>query len=110
MGLAQRLRDVNARLSRFAIEDAKTRTAGIGYPHLGWQPYAGWFSPTSTGVTVTSDMAMSVSAFYAGVRVISEDVASLPLILYRRNGRAKDRATDDPLYALLHDAPNPDMT
>jgi HK97 family phage portal protein len=54
--------------------------------------------------------ALAISTVYACVRVLAESVAQLPLILYRRNGDRKTRATDDPLYNVLHDQPNPQMT
>jgi HK97 family phage portal protein len=44
------------------------------------------------------------------VRILSETLASLPLILYRRLPRGKERATDHPLYSILHDSPNPEMS
>lgn len=53
---------------------------------------------------------MQLSAVYACVRVIAETVASLPLHLYRHIDEGKQRATKHPLYPLLHDAPNPEMT
>jgi HK97 family phage portal protein len=53
---------------------------------------------------------MSFSAVYAAVRVISETVASLPLIIYRRLPRGKERATSNPAYPILHDRPNDYMT
>lgn len=55
--------------------------------------------------------SLGISTVYACVRVLAESVASLPLILYRRlpNG-GKERATDHPLYSVLHDQANPDMT
>ena len=54
---------------------------------------------------------MQLTAVYCCVRVLSEAVAGLPLITYRygKNG-TKERATDHPLYLLLHDEPNPEMT
>jgi HK97 family phage portal protein len=54
--------------------------------------------------------ALSISTVYACVRLLAESVAQLPLILYRQDGQRKDRATDDPLYNVLHDQPNPQMT
>ena len=36
--------------------------------------------------------------------------AEKPLVLYKRDGKNKDRYTSHPLYRLLHDAPNPEMT
>ena len=54
---------------------------------------------------------MQTSAVYACVRVISESVASLPLHLYRYTSEGgKEKAIDHPLYHLLHDEPNPEMT
>ena len=44
------------------------------------------------------------------MRVLSETLASLPLITYRRMPRGKSRAPDFYLYSKLHDAPNPEMT
>jgi|YNPBryunderm2012_1023409.scaffolds.fasta_scaffold06001_2 HK97 family phage portal protein len=63
-----------------------------------------------TGVAITSDNALRASAVYACVRLLSESVAMLPLVLYRQNGRSKEKALDHPLYGLLHDAPNGEMT
>lgn len=65
---------------------------------------------TSAGTDVNEDKALTYSAVWACVRVISEDLASLPLIVYRRDGKSKERAQDFPLYSLLHDAPNPEMS
>ena len=53
---------------------------------------------------------MQSAAVYACVRVISETVASLPLHLYRHVEEGKRRDTLHPLYFLLHDSPNPEMT
>lgn len=63
-------------------------------------------SNTAAGVNVNADNALKVSAVYACVKVLAEAVASLPLMLYRRKGDGKESAADDPLYSLLHDAPN----
>jgi HK97 family phage portal protein len=59
---------------------------------------------------VTEKNAMQSAAVYACVRVIAETVASLPLHLYRYVDEGKKRDTSHPLYFLLHDAPNPEMT
>ena len=73
-----------------------------------------WFrggEPTAAGVPVDEARALTYSAFWFGVRLIAEAVASLPLLVYRRlPGGGKERAADDPLYGLLHDEPNPEMT
>lgn len=54
--------------------------------------------------------AMQLSTYFACIRNISEDCAKLPLILYEQNGEERTRATGDPLYKLLRDEPNADMT
>lgn len=66
---------------------------------------------TASGVQVTANAALSISAVYACVRVLAESVASLPLFVYRRQvGGGKDRAIDHALYSILHDQPNSEMT
>jgi HK97 family phage portal protein len=54
--------------------------------------------------------ALRIAAAYSCVRVISETVASLPVFVYRRTAQGKERATDHPLYPLLHLAPTPTQT
>ena len=67
--------------------------------------------PTDAGVPMSEDQAMRLATVQACVRVLSEDVAALPLHIYRRTeDGGKERATEHPLYHLLHDAPNPEMT
>lgn len=107
MGIAQTLRRLDARMSRAALDSMK---AGIGYPNPGWAPPSGYVGTSSSGVTINEDRANTVAAWFAGVRVISEDIAVAPLHTYRRTGRVTEKATDDPCYTLLHDAPNPEMT
>jgi HK97 family phage portal protein len=67
-------------------------------------------SSTEAGVGVSESRALELSPVWSAVRVISETVSSLPLILYRRAGEARTRATDHSLYRILHDSPNPETT
>ena len=67
-------------------------------------------APTYTGVRVDEESALRYGAVYACVRIISESIAALPLVLMRQRGRARERATAHPLYGLLHNMPNPEMT
>lgn len=80
----------------------------------GRQPGGRMFTvaqPTEAGVAVSEDSAMRFATVHACVRVLSEDVAALPLHVYRRmDGGGKERAHDHPLYELLHDRPNPEMS
>lgn len=65
---------------------------------------------TVTGESVTVVGSLSVPAVLGAFTILSEDTASLPLILYRRLERGKERAINNPYYALMHDAPNPEHT
>jgi HK97 family phage portal protein len=57
---------------------------------------------------ITPELSLTVSAVLAAFTILSEDISSLPLILYERQGRNKFRATDSQYYRLLHDQPNPE--
>ena len=68
------------------------------------------YNGVASGVAVDELRAMQTSAVYACVRVLSETVASLPLFLFRKEKRGSDKATEHPLYEVLHDLPNGEMT
>ena len=73
--------------------------------------YAFYMGGSSSGKVVTERTAMQMTAVYACVRILSEAVAGLPLNLYRHNNDGgKEKALDHPLYLLLHDEPNPEMS
>lgn len=60
--------------------------------------------------TITPEISLTVSAVLAAFTILSEDLASLPLILYERRGRSKFRAYESMYYRLMHDQPNPEHT
>jgi HK97 family phage portal protein len=66
--------------------------------------------PTKAGMGVNPTTALAMPTVYACIRVLSEAVASLPLVLYEKQGRSRVPAVDHPLYRLLHDQPNPDQS
>lgn len=73
--------------------------------------YRFFYGQSSAGKCVSERSAMQMTAVYACVRILSEAVAGLPLHLYRYNsGGSKEKALEHPLYFLLHDEPNPEMT
>ena len=88
----------------FRSRDKPTdRTAGSSYSFF--------LGGTSSGKYVTERSAMQMTAVYCCVRILSEAVASLPLQFYRyTDDGGKERAVEHPLYFLLHDEPNPEMT
>ena len=74
----------------------------------------GWsflFGGTSSGKAVNETTAMQTSAVYACVRILAESVAGLPLHVFERSSDGgKVVNTRHPLYRLLHDEPNHEMT
>ena len=65
---------------------------------------------TISGASITPQSALNISPWYSCVRILSETIASLPIITYRRLDRGRERASEHPVYPLLKDAPNPFMT
>jgi len=63
-----------------------------------------------SGKIVNERSSMQTTAVFACVRIIAETVASLPLHTYRYKDDGKEKIYTHPLYKLLHDEPNPEMT
>ena len=72
--------------------------------------YTYFFGRTHAGKRVNDRTALQQIAVYACVRVLSEAIAQLPLHLYKYTDKGKERVPEHPLYFLLHDQPNPEMT
>jgi HK97 family phage portal protein len=54
---------------------------------------------------------MQMTAVYSCVRILSEAIAGLPLFVYRYGtDGSKEKYLDHPLWRVLHDEPNPEMT
>ncbi len=72
----------------------------------------GWFGgPTASGVPVTEANALTYAAVWSAVSLLSSQISMLPLVTYRRQANGgKERAVNLPLYELLHDTPNPEMS
>lgn len=68
-------------------------------------PFGG--KSTESGAIVTPESALTLSAVLGCVRLRAETIASLPLHL---RDNQKNIAKDHPLYAILHDRPNYDMS
>jgi HK97 family phage portal protein len=66
---------------------------------------------STSGKRVTERSSMQMTAVYSCVRILAEAVAGLPLHLYKYNDSGgKEKAILHPLYFLLHDEPNVEMT
>lgn len=73
--------------------------------------YSFYLGNTTSGKAVTERSAMQMTAVYSCVRILAEAIAGLPIHLYRyRQDGGKEKAVDHPLYQLLHDEPNPEMS
>lgn len=60
-----------------------------------------------SGIRITPETALQCSTVLACVRLIAENVATVPLHIYRRLPEGgKERARDLPLYRLLNQQPN----
>lgn len=68
------------------------------------------FGSSVSGKSVTASTAIQMSTVYACVRVIAETIASLPIHVYEHTDAGNRKATEHPLYRLLHDEPNLEMT
>lgn len=101
-----------------AISDSEMRGENAWLYDLGESSYQ-----TSSGIRVTDDNFLSLSGVYAAARAISEDVAAMPLKVYRKLPQGgKEVASDEPkwlseplgfnvnLHKLLHKCSNPYMT
>jgi len=81
----------------------QNRTVGSSYNFL--------FGGSTSGKAVTERTAMQMTAVYSCVRILAEAVAGLPLNLYHYlPDGGKEKSYDHPLYRLLHDEPNPEMS
>ena len=88
----------------FHIRD-KPRNATTG------SAYHFFMGNSTANKAVTERSAMQMTAVYSCVRILAEAIAGLPVHLYRYTDEGgKEKAIDHPLYLLLHDEPNPEMT
>jgi HK97 family phage portal protein len=86
-------------------------TQWLGIPveltnHAFWAEFNG---TTGSGERVSVSAALRISTVWACVRLISETVSTLPFMLYARTPQ-RTLALKHPLFFLLHDSPNADMT
>jgi HK97 family phage portal protein len=86
-----------------ARDKPQNRTVGSNYSFF--------FGGTTSSKPVNEHTAMQMTAVYSCVRILAEAVAGLPLHLYKyTDSGGKEKAISHPLYFLLHDEPNPEMS
>jgi len=77
------------------------------YDRSLWNLYG---SQSLTGEVVTESTALTFSAVYNAISLISGTVGALPLHLYQQEKKSKHLALDEPLYRVMHYRWNPYMT
>lgn len=79
--------------------------------NIDWDRWFGRGTMTHAGVDVTEEGSLALPAVWACVNVLAQTIGMLPLITYRRlPDGGKTRASEHPLYELLHLMPNPEQT
>jgi HK97 family phage portal protein len=72
--------------------------------------FNGGYGPTNSGIDVNERTALTFSAVFACVRVLSETLGVLkPFVYNRLEGGGKERVPEHPVYRLIHDDPNDEM-
>jgi len=76
-----------------------------------------WYYPlwshlkTDSGVKISEHSALAISAVFACINAISQDVGKLPLHFYKRKASDnREKATEHSLYKVLMYRPNPEMS
>ena len=80
--------------------------AGLDNPDQGPQSSGSASHQTESGLVLTDERALSITAVWSCVRLISETVASLPLAVYERTPDGRAPVTDHYLWGLLRESPN----
>jgi HK97 family phage portal protein len=89
-------------------ENRSTKVPLVTNQPLGYTVLSGF---TDSTYPITESSALGVAAFFHGIRIVSETVATLPLNVYKRTGDdGRKLAINHPAFDLLHDAPNPEST
>jgi HK97 family phage portal protein len=65
--------------------------------------------PTKSGVPMDEQKALTLSAFWDGVNIISGAVGMLPFFVFQRDGDSRHRAPAHPVNRIIHERANPYM-
>ncbi|MGO8211847.1 phage portal protein [Rhizobium ruizarguesonis] len=91
--------------TRATLESPSVPLSDVG----AWRTLMGEWHGVA-GVNVTYETALEVPAVWCAVNFIANTIASLPLQVFQKSADGRDTADKDPLYAILHDAPNDELT
>ena len=81
---------------------------GLTDPRLAM--IVGGGSETHSGERVTTETALQLDAVWACARILAQTIATLPIFVYRHEGDTDTVAPEHPLYRIVHDKPNAEMT
>lgn len=98
--------NVFQRIKRWFVRDLSLNDPKAWDPSL-WNLYG---SQSVSGETVNEHTALTYSAVWNAVTLISGTIASLPLHLMQRSGKTRRIADTKKVYSVLHDEANPLMT
>lgn len=90
---------------RSSLENPQVPLSDVG----AWRSLLGEWNSVA-GVNVTAETALEVPAVWCAVNFIAATFASLPLQLFSNADESRVTAVKDPLYSILHDAPNAEWT
>jgi len=100
VGLIKIAKNIVLNIKNLALNDPKAWNPSL------WNLHG---SQSLSGEVVTEETALTYSAVWNAINLISGTVGSLPLHLMQSNGKNKRIADNDPLYYVMHDKPNPFM-
>jgi HK97 family phage portal protein len=88
------------------VAEVETKAVSVS-PEL-WGAFYGGVGGAKSGVSVTTESALRVPAFYRAICVIADGIRQLPCEVYRpaASGRGVEPAIEHPLYDLLLHKPN----
>jgi HK97 family phage portal protein len=76
----------------------------------------GWFPlmfngsvMTAAGVSISNDTALQISAVFNSIRIIGEDIAKLPLQVFKRLDKGREKRSDNNIWRIFNESPNPEM-
>lgn len=107
MGLFDRFRAAPARARVEPVLDAPAAgvQASAVQSETQWNGFV-FGRQSRAGVVVNERTTIGLPAVLQALRVLSGVFAMTPLHYYRRTADGRERAQDDPIYALLHERPN----
>lgn len=97
-------------LSRKAADLRSIAISTLGNPSKSLLDLFNGGVSTFAGVTVNEPKSLQVGTYLTCIKILAESIASLPLNVYERTENGKNLASDYPLYDLLHNRPNPEMS